>query len=73
MASSTLRRPVRRRIAFRDLQLGAISAQLYEIDPVGSEGSVATFVTIPPFVGTHPAPLGRSSDGTVGAPESDAT
>ena len=51
MASPALQRTVRRGVALVLLQLGAISAQLYEIDPGGSEGSVATFVTIPLFVG----------------------
>jgi hypothetical protein len=46
-----LQRTVRRVVALLLLQLGAISAQLYEIEPGGSEGSIATFVTVPLFVG----------------------
>ena len=46
-----LRRTVRRVVALLLLQLGAISAQLYELEPGGSEGSIATFVTVPLFVG----------------------
>jgi len=51
MASTALQRTIRRGVAILLLQLGAISAQLYEIDPGGSEGSIATYITIPLFVG----------------------
>jgi hypothetical protein len=51
MPSPALQRTVRRGIALVLLQLGALSAQLYELEPGGDEGSVATFVTIPLFVG----------------------
>ncbi|AXG05755.1 hypothetical protein DU500_04495 [Haloplanus rubicundus] len=52
MASPALQRTVRRGVALVLLQFGTISAQLYEIDSGGSEDSVATFVTIPLFVGS---------------------
>jgi hypothetical protein len=51
MASPALQRTVRRVVAVLLLQLGAISAQLYELEPGGSEGSVATYITIPLFAG----------------------
>jgi len=48
--ATALQRTVRRVAALLLLQLGAVSAQLYEIDS-GGEGSIATFVTVPLFVG----------------------
>jgi hypothetical protein len=48
--ATALQRTVRRVAALLLLQLGTISAQLYEIDS-GGEGSIATFVAIPLFVG----------------------
>jgi hypothetical protein len=48
--TAALQRTVRRVGALLLLQLGAISAQLYGIAP-GGAGSIATFVTIPLFVG----------------------
>ncbi|MFC5367281.1 hypothetical protein [Salinirubrum litoreum] len=51
MSSPALRRTCRRLIAVVLLQLGAISAQLFEATPADGTGSIATFVTIPIFVG----------------------
>jgi hypothetical protein len=51
MASPALQRTVRRVVAVLLLQLGAISAQLYGLEPGGGEGSIATYITIPLFVG----------------------
>jgi len=50
MASTALQRIVRRGVAILRRRLGAISAQPREIDPGGSEGSIATYITTPPFV-----------------------
>ena len=73
MASTALQRTVRRGVAILLLQLGAIPAQLYGIDPGGSEGSIATFVTIPLFVGALLSPLGSLGYGAVRPRDSDAT
>jgi len=70
MDTPALQRTVRRTAAVLLLQLGAISAQLYEIDPGGSEGSVATFITIPLFVGALLYLLGSLGHGAFAVPES---
>jgi hypothetical protein len=70
VTTSALQRTVRRGVALLLLQLGAISAQLYEIEPGGSEGSVATFVTIPLFVGALLYLFGSLSYGALRSPES---
>jgi|GEM_PF-4076474 len=69
MATTALQRTVRRGIAVLIVQLGAISAQLYEIDPGGSEGSIATYITIPLFVGALLYLLGSVTYGALAAPE----
>jgi hypothetical protein len=69
MDTPALQRTVRRTVAVLLLQLGAISAQLYEIDPGGSEGSIATFVTIPLSVGAALYLLGSLGYGALTAPE----
>lgn len=51
MSSPALRRTCRRLTAVVLLQLGAISAQLFEAVPTDGTGSIATYVTIPLFVG----------------------
>ncbi|WP_157573430.1 hypothetical protein [Haloplanus natans] len=51
------------------MQLSAISAQLYEIDPGGSEGSIATFVTIPLFAGALLYLVGSLGYGALRPPE----
>jgi len=70
MDTPALQRTVRRTVAVLLLQLGAISAQLYEIDPGGSEGSIATFITIPLFVGALLYLLGSLGYGAFAVPES---
>ena len=72
MASTALQRTVRRGVAILLLQLGAISAQLYEIDPGGSEGSIATYITIPLFVGALLYLLGSLGYGALRPRDSEA-
>lgn len=52
MSSPALRRTCRRLTAVVLLQLGAISAQLFEAVPTDGTGSIATYVTIPVVVGS---------------------
>jgi hypothetical protein len=68
MASPALQRTVRRGIALLIVQLGAVSAQLHGIEP-GGDGSVATFVTIPLFVGAVVYLLGSLGYGALRSPE----
>jgi len=71
MASPALQRTVRRGVALVLIQLGTVSAQLYELEP-GGEGSIATFVTIPLFAGALPYLLCSLGDGAVRGRNSDA-
>jgi hypothetical protein len=72
MASPALQRTVRRGVALVLLQFGAISAQLYELEPRGSEGSIATYITIPLFVGALCYLLGSLGYGALRPRDSEA-
>jgi len=72
MESPALRRTVRRGVGLLLIQLGAISAQRYEIEPGGSEGSVATFITVPLVAGSLLYLLGSLGDGALGPPETES-
>lgn len=73
MSSPAPRRTCRRLTAVVLLQLGAISAQLFEAVPTDGIGSIAAYVATPLFAGARLYPVGSLGRSGLRVTDSEAT